>query len=57
MKIHHPNVNVAMKMLVFIGKVLGTELTPKRLAINQKDVLAFNLACSSLQTMQEEIQM
>lgn len=57
MKIHHPNVNVAMNTLVFIGKVLGTELTPKRLAINQKDVLAFNLACSSLQTMQEEIQM
>lgn len=35
MTIHHPNVYVAMKMLVLSGEVLGAELTPRSLAIRR----------------------
>lgn len=52
MKIHHPNVNVAMKILLS-GEMLGTQLTPKGLAIRR---LLQHLACSGLQMFQEEIQ-
>lgn len=52
-KVHHPNVKVAMKILVLSGKVLGTELNPKMLALRR---LLQHVACSSLQMLQGEIQ-